>query len=117
MPIATIVRNIAELPTALPMAVKNSRRRMSRRSDIMPSPVFLVIAVARESLAKQHLIIIFPPSSAALTGYGIRHRSVVRIPAQMGPAAGTEHMHNRPYGLFFGVCPNSSLKNNARSQD
>jgi hypothetical protein len=38
IPIAAIVLNIAELPTALPTAVRNSRRRMSFRSDVMPSP-------------------------------------------------------------------------------
>jgi len=38
IPIAAMVLNIAELPTALPMAVRNSRRRRSCRSDLMPSP-------------------------------------------------------------------------------
>ncbi len=80
IPIAAIVRNIAEPPTALPMAVKNSRRRMSRRSDVMPSLVLLALAVSRESLAKQYLIIIFRLCPAAFAGYGIRHRPAVRIP-------------------------------------
>ena len=39
IPIAAIVRNIAELPTALPTAVRNSRRFMSFASDAMPPPV------------------------------------------------------------------------------
>jgi len=45
MPIAAIVLNIAELPTALPTAVRNSRRRNSFRSVVTPSPVLLAIPV------------------------------------------------------------------------
>ncbi len=45
MPIAPIVLNIAELPTALPTAVRNSRRRNAFRSVVTPSPVLLAIPV------------------------------------------------------------------------
>lgn len=39
IPIAAIVRSIAELPTALPTAVRNSRRLMSLRSDVILAPL------------------------------------------------------------------------------
>jgi hypothetical protein len=45
MPIAAIVLNIAELPTALPTAVRNSRRRNAFRSVITPSPILLATPV------------------------------------------------------------------------
>jgi len=50
MPIAAIVLNIAELPTALPTAVRNSRRRNSFRSMVTPSPVLLAIPVLPEKV-------------------------------------------------------------------
>jgi len=67
IPIAAIVLNIAEPPTALPMAVRNSRRRMSFRSDAMPSPGIIGYAYfAREDLAKQVLILKPPLYCTAL---------------------------------------------------
>jgi hypothetical protein len=67
MPIATIVLNIAELPTALPTAVRNSRRRNSFRSDAMPPPRLIGNACfVREYLAKQYLILLIPLYFAAL---------------------------------------------------
>jgi hypothetical protein len=45
MPIAAIVLNIAELPTARPTAVRNSRRRNAFRSVVTPSPALLAILV------------------------------------------------------------------------
>jgi len=67
IPIAAMVRNIAEPPTALPMAVRNSRRRMSFRSDIMPPPGIISFACfSREDLAKQYLILNIPLCCAAL---------------------------------------------------
>jgi hypothetical protein len=45
MPIAAIVLNIAELPTALPTAVRNSRRRNAFRSVVTPSPALLAILI------------------------------------------------------------------------
>lgn len=50
MPIAAIVLNIAELPTALPTAVRNSRRRNPVRSDFTPSPALLMTPVLPERI-------------------------------------------------------------------
>jgi hypothetical protein len=45
IPIAAIVLNIAELPTARPTAVRNSRRCNAFRSVVTPSPALLAIPV------------------------------------------------------------------------
>jgi hypothetical protein len=50
IPIAAIVLNIAELPTALPTALRNSRRLMSLRSDVTRSPVSLLALIFPENI-------------------------------------------------------------------
>lgn len=116
IPIAAIVRSIAELPTALPIAVRNSRRLMSLRSDVMPLPYSRQSPFPENILQNSILLlkIRFAARSWPVRVFDSGSWSEFPVNCFRGPVG---HMHNRAYGLFLRVCPIPEPKNNARSQD